>query len=153
MSPPQLEMRVPFPASLGKDSLRSRRNSGGGTLNRKVERNSRSLATIPKDPQISQSTPDEPYFPALPRLPPRVSTHTTVACVTALWHLEGKPQIPVSTHRGAGYSCYCSGGKWMCLSPLQMRPEAPVETPEVPQDTCQDWRGNLRFRPQLQTRT
>ena len=54
-----------------------------------------------KDPQIYQSTPGEPDFPALPRVSPRVLTHTTVARVTALWHLEGKPKIPVSPRREA----------------------------------------------------
>ena len=65
--PPPLEMRVPFPVSSGKDSRPSRRISRGGALNREVERNSRGRATIPKDPQMSQSTPEEPDFPALPR--------------------------------------------------------------------------------------
>ena len=40
---------VPFPASLGKVSWRYRRMSRGGTVNRKVERNSRGGATILKD--------------------------------------------------------------------------------------------------------
>ena len=31
--------------------------------------------------------------------------------------------------------------------------QSPGETPEVPQDPCQAWRGILRFRPQLQTRS
>ena len=52
-SPPQLEMRVPFPASLGRDFWRSCHISRGGALKRKVERNSRGPATIPKDPQMS----------------------------------------------------------------------------------------------------
>ena len=65
-------------------------------------------ATIPRVPQMSQSIPRKPVFPALPRLSSRGSTHTTVACSTALWEslvekpggkaswesLEGKPQIP-----------------------------------------------------------
>ena len=97
--PLQLEMRVPFPASLGKDSRRSHRISTGGALHRKVD--SRGRATIPKDPQMSQSTPDEPDFPALPRLSPRVSTHTTGVRMTALRHLKGKTHIPVSTQREA----------------------------------------------------
>ena len=68
----------------------------------KVERNSRGHATIPKDPPNSQSTPDETNFPGLPRLSPRVLTHTTVARMTALWEsLEGKPQIPVLTRQEA----------------------------------------------------
>ena len=51
---------------------------------------------------MSQSTPEEADFHAVLRLSPRVSTHTMVARVTALWEsLEGKPQIPVSTQQEA----------------------------------------------------
>ena len=51
-----------------------------------------------KDPQMSQSTPEDHDFPALHRLSHRVLTHTKVACVTALWEsLEGLPQTPLST--------------------------------------------------------
>ena len=52
-------------------------------------------ATIPRVPQMSQSIPGKPVFPALPRLSSRGSTHTMVARGTDLWEsLEGKPQIP-----------------------------------------------------------
>ena len=50
-------------------------------------------ATIPRVPQMSQSIPGKPVFPALPRLSSRESTHTTVARGTALWEsLVGKPR-------------------------------------------------------------
>ena len=50
-------------------------------------------ATIPQIPQMSQSIPGKPVFPALPRLSSRGSTHITVARGTALWEsLEGKPR-------------------------------------------------------------
>ena len=50
-------------------------------------------ATIPRVPQMSQSIPGKPVFPALPRLSSRGSTHTTVALGTALWEsLMGKPR-------------------------------------------------------------
>ena len=50
-------------------------------------------ATIARVPQMSQSIPGKPVFPALPRLSSRGSTHTTVARGTALWKsLEGKPR-------------------------------------------------------------
>ena len=50
-------------------------------------------ATIPRVPQMSQSTPGKPVFPALPRLSSRGSNHTTVARGTALWEsLVGKPR-------------------------------------------------------------
>ena len=44
-------------------------------------------------PQMTQSIPRKPVFPALPRLSSRGSTHTTVARGTALWEsLVGKPR-------------------------------------------------------------
>ena len=50
-------------------------------------------ATIPRVPQISQSIPGKPVFPARPRLSSRGSTHTTMARGTALWEsLVGKPR-------------------------------------------------------------
>ena len=50
-------------------------------------------ATIPRVPQMSQSIQWKPVFPALPRLSSRGSTHTAVACGTALWEsLVGKPR-------------------------------------------------------------
>ena len=44
-------------------------------------------------PQMSQSIPGKPVFPALPRLSSRGSSHTTVARGIALWEsLVGKPR-------------------------------------------------------------
>ena len=49
--------------------------------------------TIPRVPQISQSIPGKPVFPALPRLSNRGSTHTTVARGTDQWEsFVGKPR-------------------------------------------------------------
>ena len=62
-------------------------------------------ATIPRVPQMSQSIPGNPFFPALPRLSSRGSTHTTVARGTALWEsLVGKPRGKASreSHRSLG---------------------------------------------------
>ena len=59
-------------------------------------------ATIPRVPQMSQSIPGKPVFPALPRLSSQGSTDTTVARGTALWEsLVGKPLGKVSreSHR------------------------------------------------------
>ena len=53
-------------------------------------------------PQMSQSIPGIPVFPALTRLSSRGSTHTTVARGTALWEsLMGKPRGKASreSHR------------------------------------------------------
>ena len=59
-------------------------------------------ATIPRVPQMSQSIPGKPVFPALTRLSSGGSTHTTVARGTALWEsLLGKPRGKASreSHR------------------------------------------------------
>ena len=59
-------------------------------------------ATIPRVPQMSQSIPGKPVFPALTRLSSRGSTHTTVARGKALWEsLVGKPRGKASrdSHR------------------------------------------------------
>ena len=53
--------------------------------------------TIPRVPQMSQSIPGKPIFPALPLLSSRGSTHTAVArgqpCGKTSWEsLLGKPQ-------------------------------------------------------------
>ena len=55
-------------------------------------------ATTPRVPQMSQSIPGKPVFPALPRLSSRVLTHTTVARGTALWEsLLGNPRVKASS--------------------------------------------------------
>ena len=59
-------------------------------------------ATIPRVPEMSQSIPGKPVFPALPRFSSRGSTHTTVARGTALCEsLERKPRGKASreSHR------------------------------------------------------
>ena len=72
----------------------------------------------------------------------------------ASWEsLEGKPQIPLSTRSEGRHCCYSSGGKLTCMPPLETRTDSPWETPEVPQDPCQHWRGILRFRERLNTRS
>ena len=84
-----------FPYMVGKEfptfpSLLKRRRS---PQERREELQGR--ATTPRVPEMSQSIPGKPVFPALPRLSSRGSTHTMVTRGTDLWErLEGKPQIP-----------------------------------------------------------
>ena len=59
-------------------------------------------ATIPRVPQMSQSIPGKPVFPALPPLSSRGSTHYMVARGTALFEsLVGKPlgKASMESHR------------------------------------------------------
>ena len=82
-----------FPCVVGKEFLGfpSHLNSRQSPQERREELQGR--ATTPNVPQMSQSTPGKPVFPALPRLSSRGSTHTTVSRGTALWEsLVGKPR-------------------------------------------------------------
>ena len=87
-----------FPCVFGKEfpafpsHLKSRRSP----QERREELQGR--ATSPRVPQMTQSIPGKPVFPALPRLSGRGSTHTTVARGTILWEsLVGKPRGKTST--------------------------------------------------------
>ena len=128
-------------------------------------------ATIPRVPQMSQSIPGKPVFPALPGRSSRGSTHTTVARGTALWEsLVGKPcgkaswESVMGKPRGKATDALIHakgsvtlllqlGVKHTCMPPLETRTDSPGAIPEVPQDPCQHWRGILRFRHRLHTRS
>ena len=66
-------------------------SSRGGALHRKGERNSRVVPPFPESPRFLSPLQGKTFFPALPPLSRRGSTHTTVARGTALWEsLVGK---------------------------------------------------------------
>ena len=115
-------------------------------------------ATIPRVPQMSQSIPGKPIFPAMCRLSSRGSTHTTVARGKASWEsLVGKPRGKATDAlihgKGSVTLLLQLGGKHTCIPPLETRTDSAGETPEVPQDPCLAWRGILRFRHRLHTRS
>ena len=116
--------------------------------------------TIPRVPKISQSIPGKPVFPALPRLSSRgsTSTHTTVARGKASWEsLVGKPRgkapDPLIHAKGSMTPLLQLWRKAHGIPPFETRTDSPGETPEVPQDPCHHWRGILRFRHRLHTRS
>ena len=86
-----------FPCVFGKEfpAFPSQLMSRRSPQERREELQGR--ATIPRVPQMSQSIPGKPVFPALPRLSSRGSTHTMVergiAHGKASWEsLVGKPR-------------------------------------------------------------
>ena len=135
----KLEMRVFFPASSGKDSHRSRHISTGGDLNRKAEK-SRGCANILKVPQMSQSTPDEPDFPALPRVSPayRLTQRWLMpqACGISRerqrsWgQVEGKPETAATACEENGCACLQLRRALTLLGRLQRNPKIHVSTGE-----------------------
>ena len=151
MSASKLERRDPFPAWSGKNSRHFRRISRVGALHRKGKRNSRVVQPFPVSPRCLSPFQGNLYslhclhFQAEDRHTPR--WHVGQPCGKASWEsLEGKLQIPGSTRSEVRHCCYSSEGKRTCMHPLETRTDSPGETPEVPQDPCQHWRGTLRFR-------
>ena len=103
-----------------------------------------------------QSKPEEPVFPALPRLSRRGSTHTTVARGTALWEsLVGKPRgkdtYPSIHAKGSVTLRLQIVRKELVHDPTGDENDSPGVTPEVPQDTRQHCRGILRCWPRIHT--
>ena len=74
-----------FPWMLGKEFPTFRSNLKGRRSPQERLEELQGGATIPRVPEMSQSIPGKPVFPALPRRSSRGSTHTTVARGTALW--------------------------------------------------------------------
>ena len=147
-----------FPCVVGKEfpALPSHLKKRRSPQERREELQGR--ATIPRVPQMSQSIPGKSVFPPLPRLSSRGSTHTTVARWIVLWEsLVGKPRGkatgPLIHARGSMTLQLQLGKKGHVHASLETRTDSPGETPEVPQDPFQHWRGILRFRHRLHTRS
>ena len=90
-----------FPCVVGKEFPAFPSHLKGGAFHRKA-RGTPLSCHHSQIPQMSQSIPGKPVFPALPRLSSRGLTHTTVARGTALWEsLVGKPRGKASreSHR------------------------------------------------------
>ena len=108
---------------------------------------------------MSQSK-DTTDYPALSRLSPQVSTHNTMVCVTAVGHLERKPQIPMSTVQEAWHHCTpreksrlaCLHTRWglTTLFKLHRSPETHVSTGEELWCSGLSSRGGPRTRHHLE---
>ena len=122
-------------------------------------------ATIPRDPQMSQSIPGKPVFLALPRLSSRGSTHTTVARGTALWESlvgnpggkasreshkfldphEGKCDTAARAREEIAYACPHSRRGLSPLGRLQKYPKIHVSTGE--ESSCSGIHSTQDLRP------
>ena len=114
---------------------------------------------------MSQSIPEEPVFPALPRLSSRGSTHTMVAPGTALWESHvGKPRGKASreSHRSldplerkrdtaatareeSARACPHSRRRLTSLGGLQKYPKIHVSTVEESSGSCPNSSQGLFF--------
>ena len=118
-----------FPTWSGKISRRFRRISRGGALHRKGERNSGSCHHSQSPLDVSVHSRENCLPCTASTFKPSIDSHHGGTWDSPLgkprgkasWErLEGKPQIPYSTRREARYCSYSSGGKRMCMRPLQI---------------------------------
>ena len=145
----------PFPACSGKNSRRSRRISRGGALHRKGERNFRVMRPFPESPRCLSPFQVNVFslhcfdFQAEDRLTPW--WHVGQPCGKASWESlvvkpRGKATDPLIHAKGSATLLLQLGRTSHVHAPLETETYSPGETPEIPQDPCQHWRGILRFR-------
>ena len=144
------------------NSRRSRRISRGGALHRKGERDSRVVPPFPDSPRCLSPFQGNLFslhcldFLVEDGLTPR--WHVGQHCWKASWEsLVGKPRgkdpDPLIHVKGRVTLLLELERKLTSMPPLETRTDSSGETPEVPQDPCQHWRGILRFPHQLHTRS
>ena len=153
-------MRDPYPDWPGKNSCRTCRISRGGTLHKKGERNSRVVPPFQESPRCL--SPFQRNLFTLHCLDVHAEDrltrwwHVGQPCGKASWEsLVGKPRgktrNPLINPTGKLTLLLMLGRKAHVHAPIGDEDDYPVETPVVPQDPCQHWRGNLRFRHRLHT--
>ena len=122
--------------------------------------------TIPRVPQMSQSIPGKPVFPALPRLSSPGSTFTTVARGTALWESlvgkshgkasreshrslepgEGKSDTAATAREESTRACPHSRRGLTPVGRLQKYPKIHISTGEESSGSGTDSKQGLRTR-------
>ena len=149
-----------FPCVVGTEFPAFPSNSRGGALHRKGERNSRVVPPFPESPRCLRLFQGKLFslhcldFQAEDRLTPRWNVEQP--CWKASWEsLVGKPRgkatDPLIHAKGRVTLLLQLERKLTSLSPLETRTDSSGETPEVPQDRCQHWRGTLRIRHRIHT--
>ena len=142
------ERRDPFPAWSGKNSRHSRRISKGGALHRKGERKSRVVPPFPESPRCLSPFLGNLFslhcvdFHAEDQLTPR--WHVGQPCGKASWESlvvepRGKDTDPLILAKGSVTLLLQLGRKAHVHTHTQHEDLLPWETPEVPQDPCQQW--------------
>ena len=115
-----------FPCVLGKEfpAFPSQRKWRRSPQERREELQSR--ATIPRVPQMSQSIPGKPVFPALSRLSSRGLTETKVASETALWKATWENLVRKPRGKATDPLIHAKGSVTLLL---QLGRKAPVHAP------------------------
>ena len=108
----------------------------------------------------SQSPPDvsvhsrENCFPfTASTFKPRIDSHHGGSWDSLVGKPGGKATDPLIHGKASATLLLQLGRKAHVHPPIETRTDSPGDTPEVPQDPCQHWRGILRLRHRLHTRS
>ena len=151
-----------FPCVVGKEFRVFRRISREGALHRNGERNSRIVPPFPQSPRCLSPFQGNLFslhcldFQAEDRLTPRWQVGQPCGKASRE-SLVGKPRgkvaDPLIHAKGSMTLLLHLGRKAYVHAPTRTRTDSSGATPDVPQDPCQHWRGILRFRHLLHTRS
>ena len=158
---PPTSREAPFPCPSSRGGIQSlgvrERITGVPVASQEEALSTGKARRTPGSCHHSQTPPDvsvqfsETFFPCTAStFKPRIDSRHG-GCGTALCEsLEGKPRgkatDPLIHAKGSATLLPQLGRKAHVHAPIQTRTDSPGETPEVPQDPCQHYRGILRFR-------
>ena len=130
----------------GQNSRRSRRISRGVAFHRKGERNFRVVPPFPESPDVSVHSRETCFPCTASTFKPRIDSHHGGRWDSPVGKPRGKATDPLNHAKGSVTLLLQLGRKALFNAPTRMKTDSPGETPEVPQDPCQHWRGILRFQ-------
>ena len=110
-------------------------------------------ATIPRSRRCLVHSRETCFPCTASTFKPRIDSHQGGTWDRPVGKPRGKATDPLNHAKGSATLLLQIGRKAHVHPPLETRTDSPGETPEVPQDQCQHWRGIFRFRHRLHTRS
>ena len=119
----------------------------------KGERNSRVMPPFTESPRCLSPFQGNLFSLHCLYFKPRIDSHHGDTWDSPVGKPRGKATDPLIHGKASATLLLQLGRKAHVHSPIETRTDSPGETPEVPQDPCQHWRGILRLPHRLHTRS
>ena len=146
-----------FPCVVGQEFPAFQSHLKRRRSHRKVERNSRVVPHSQSPPDVSVHSRETCFPCTASNFKPRIDSHHGGSWGSPVGKPRGKSSR--ESHRSLDPrevkrdTAATARRKEHVHAPTRDKDYSTEETPEVPQDPCQHWRGMLRFRHQLHTRS
>ena len=142
-----------IPCVHGRETRRSRRISKGANSTGKTRGTPGSFHHSQRPPDVSVHSRESCFPCTASTFKPRIDSHHGGTWDSPVGKPRGKATDPFIHAKGSVTLLLLLGRKALVRPPIETRTDSPGETPEVPQDPCKHWRGILRFRNRLLTRS